>query len=459
MISLDALRARQPKELLQSDVYQAVPPEDLAPQDLEELASNSVLIDPAKVLQVYRKHVMSDDQPDVAVLVRAFTQLGFIFDPNSFYSTADRQILITHKHFRQLAHDLVEARLDLPTEVAPLLIYAMSCLEYRCGPLLATLLDIVESHVHLWRPEILTLILHSCASLGLTSGVRIEFDLQDRGRTRDYSHVSRLLLEELIRRLDFPEACNQMSTQDWARACFAAVMTDLYDVPCGEGFALPVLVTAACEHIEKLEDLETSGWAQFFLYQTLYCVDVEKPACEEAVKRAMPMWIQEKLHMRWLDSVVLHAQPQGADTMQVEVDAALKRTGTQASLNCSVGRDWDEQHCWFAGFLLNPKIALECDSMLPLGPGRPLPSGWLALKVRVLQKMGHKAVTIHRCFWDKLSEDQKDEQILYLRSQVGYRHDKERAKQERPVRQEPHIYKGMERKESDWRPLPSPPSE
>jgi hypothetical protein len=28
--------------------------------------------------------------------------------------------------------------------------------------------------------------------------------------------------------------------------------------------------------------LENSGWAQFFLYQTLYCVDVEKPACEEA---------------------------------------------------------------------------------------------------------------------------------------------------------------------------------
>jgi len=27
----------------------------------------------------------------------------------------------------------------------------------------------------------------------------------------------------------------------------------------------------------------------------------------------------------------------------------------QALLNCSFGREWDEQHCWFAGFLMEPK--------------------------------------------------------------------------------------------------------
>lgn len=32
---------------------------------------------------------------------------------------------------------------------------------------------------------------------------------------------------------------------------------------------------------------------------------------------------------------------------------------SEALLNCSFGRDWDEQHCWFAGFLLEPKVRHE----------------------------------------------------------------------------------------------------
>merc|ERR1712187_795450 len=103
-------------------------------------------------------------------------------------------------------------------------------------------------------------------------------------------------------------------------------MAGLYDIPRGDGHAIPALVSAASACIERQENLDNSGWAQFFLYQTLYCVDVEKPACEDAVKRAMPMWIQERLHMRWLDSIVLLAQPQGADRLQTDIDQALKRT-------------------------------------------------------------------------------------------------------------------------------------
>jgi len=171
------------------------------------------------------------------------------------------------------------------------------------------------------------------------------------------------------------------------------------------------------------------------------------------------MWIQERLHERWLDSIVLPAQPQGADKMQRDVDASLQRTNTQALLNCSVGRDWDEQHCWFAGFLLEPKIALECDSMLPLGPGRPRSSGWLSLKSRLLKKMGYTVVTMHRCFWEKLTEDQKDEQIRRLRVQCGYKHNQELERREKKIRQTPHTYKGLEPKKKEWQPEPQPRSE
>merc|ERR1712187_839114 len=98
--------------------------------------------------------------------------------------------------------------------------------------------------------------------------------------------------------------------------------------------------------------------------------------------------------------------------------------------NCSIGREWDEQHCWFAGFLLKPKVAIECDSMIPLGPGRPLASGWVSMKSRIFRRMGHTVVTIHRCFWSHLTEDQKDEQVLRLRAEVGYIHDKDQEKRE-----------------------------
>jgi len=240
-------------------------------------------------------------------------------------------------------------------------------------------------------------------------------------------------------------------------------MAGMYDVPAGSGAAagslLPALVAAACAQVRGPEELDQSGWAQFFLYQTLYCVDVEKPAAEEAVKRAMPMWIQERLHQRWLDGIVLYAQPQGSDKMQQDVDRSLRRTHTQALLNCSAGRSWDEQHCWFAGFLLNPQIALECDYMLPLGPGRPRPSGWLTLKSRILRKIGYKVVTIHRCFWDRLSEDQKDDQVLRMRAELGYRHSPELQRAQRPVRQTPYRKDEREKKKSweprPWGPVPS----
>ena len=141
---------RQPRELLQTDVFRTVPPEDLTPTDLAELATAEVATDPARVMQIYRRHVESGGMdatagqifvlplgavvsssfqqvarllgPSKQVFIRTWAQLGFLFDPNSFFSSADRQNLTRHKHFRCLAHDLWKVRADVPDAAVPLLL-------------------------------------------------------------------------------------------------------------------------------------------------------------------------------------------------------------------------------------------------------------------------------------------------------------------------------------------------
>jgi len=353
----------------------------------------------------------------------------------------------------------------LPDAAAPVLLYAMSCLDYRCAPLLPSLLDAVERQLVVCRTDVLTLVLHSLASLGLPGPEeQTVFDLEDGSPSRCFRALPGMVVNELGRRAlaasmaELPDF-DRVSMQDWSRAAFAMAMANLYDTRVGDHEVLPMLVAHACSGVKDVAHLDQGGWVQFFLYQTLYAVDVEKPGCEEAVKRAMPMWIQERLHTRWLNDIVLSAQPQGADAMQREVDASLQRTGTQSLLNCSVGREWDEQHCWFTHFLLSPKIALECDSMQPLGLGRPLPSGWQQMKSRLLRRMGYRVVTLHNSIWKNLTEDQRDEQILQIRATLGYRHDHELAKRTREIRQKAHTYKGIEAKQKEWSPLPSAPSE
>jgi len=239
-ISLDNIRARQPVQLLRNDVYRAIPPEDVTPGDLNELASNEIIVDPSKILKVYKRHVAGDIRgPDVSVLLRAFTQLGFLFDPNSFFASADRQILRSHEDFRALVHDLNRARDQIPDAAAPVLLYAMSCLEYRCAPLLPQLLEVVERNLLQWRTDVLALLLHSIASLGIAgcdsgqSDDPVVFDLPGGLQSRNFSGLSNLLAAELGRRAvqasEF-EDCAQVGLQDWARASFAMVMANAYDV-------------------------------------------------------------------------------------------------------------------------------------------------------------------------------------------------------------------------------------
>ncbi len=261
--------------------------------------------------------------------------------------------------------------------------------------------------------------------------------------------------------------------QFWGLALFACVRMDHWDTHMGDFMASATL------SLESRQEVDDCGWLGFNLYQTLYVADCLKPReptkyvensvvensvdekcspngarilseekttsdnttadtsrgeargearrdLEYEVKRACPMWVQERLHESWLDGTLLKAQPQGSDYLQLDVEKALNRTDTQASINTSVGRQSDEQHCFFAGHLLlgyPHNIALEYDGTTPLGPDRPRTSGNLSLKQRLLSRVfGLKTATIHRVFWERLNEDEKDEQILRLRAQLGYEH-------------------------------------
>lgn len=182
-------------------------------------------------------------------------------------------------------------------------------------------------------------------------------------------------------------------------------------------YLVPVFLRRACEKLTK-EQLEHSGWVQFFLYETLYCTDVEQPAAALEIKKAVPFAFQLQLHLTWLDQILVSAQPQGSELLQLDVDSVLRRLHVKdALINCSAGRSWDEQHCWFAGhFIKKKKLVLEYDYLMPLGPGRPKVGGWLACKRRLFNKFGLHVATIHKCFWDMSNAEQKEIQITRLLS-------------------------------------------
>ncbi|XP_026192696.1 uncharacterized protein LOC34621075 [Cyclospora cayetanensis] len=165
------------------------------------------------------------------------------------------------------------------------------------------------------------------------------------------------------------------------------------------------------------ETLQHSGWLQHYLYKILYLADVEKPQSAEAIKRAVPFGLQKSLHLRWLDGILLNGQPQGSEDLQSDVFSCLSRLNCVSYLNCSLGRPDDEQHLFFASLLIRQRnLAIETDYLMPLGPGRPKPSGLVGCKQRLFSKFGVNVAVIHRCLWDRLSFEQKDIQMSRLLS-------------------------------------------
>ncbi len=393
------LDMRVPKELKKVVVRedrQTIPPGELWKHYAEIVQAAQG--NPGTIMDAIRQYMRSEDEVDVKFLITSLAELGSSFDPNSFWATGDKQILIKNVYFKYLIADLIESKDKIESSQVPVVIYSLACLEYRPARLMSHLIDQVRSNLSSWRLEVLANLSWSLSSLNV----------------EDEKIVGEILNEARVRFNDYPEAG---SVHDWAQLAFACTLTGLYDYGC-VGF-----LSNACSRLRTTAQLDRSGWAQFWIYQTLYCVDVEIPQRAAEIQKAVPMWIQERLHFRWLDGILTTCQPQGADIFQLDVDAAMKRTNTQALINCSVSRESDEHPCWFAGHKLNPKIAIEYNSLLPTESGEFRPCGWIELKKRLFAKMGYSTVVLNQKSWNQLTEQQKDEQIMLLRLQLGYTHD------------------------------------
>jgi len=393
------LDLRVPKELRKVVVRserQAIPPGQVWEHYVGQVQSAAG--DPGAIISAVAEYMKTEDNMDIRFLVTAVCELGSSFDFNSFWATGDKQILKDNYYFKCLISDLIEAQGQISPGQVPAILYSLACLEYRPARLMPGLVGLVRSHLKEWRLEVLSNLAYSLGTLNWDTAI-----------------VDELLAESVGRFAEFPELGD---LHDWSQLAFISAMRGTYA-------STDLFLGKAVGHLKTTAQLDRSGWAQFFLYQTLYGADVEKPGNVHLIQQAVPMWVQERLHYRWLDGVVTTCQPQGIDLFQMDVDAVLKRTNTQSLINCSVGRESDDQHCWFAGHKLNPKIAWEYDSQLPIKQGEFRPSGWLEFKARVLRKCGYTVAVIHRGVWTKLNESQKDEQIHLLRAKLGYIHSEE----------------------------------
>ncbi|EER12829.1 conserved hypothetical protein [Perkinsus marinus ATCC 50983] len=419
MTQQSVLDTMLPKELKKMDltrIYQMIPPGGMSEFFLKRLhKAMRKGGNPARVLGLYKQYQRREDYPSMEFLVRCMICLGYCFDWHSFWSVRDRQVLTSTKMFRFLASDLVSGADKIRPRDHLGLLYALACLHYRPPALVPIILQGIESNISQYRLEALANAAHSMAVLGLDSK---ELMVVYECYNKDFSGLlERVVSEAFVRYGSIPEAG---SINDWAQLAYAMTLHGMYDLqgPSGE-FILPAFLANACSGITSEKIADGMGWAGYHLYLTLYSLDVEKPEVEIPAKKAVPMEVQLKLHTTWLRNILLPAQPQGSEKLQLDVDAAFKRTNTQALINCSVGRPDDEQHTIFAGHKLNPGIAFEYDYLHPVAPDTPKVSGIVAHKLRLMRHFGIYSVVVHDCFWSKLTDDQKDEQVVVLRTKLG----------------------------------------
>ncbi|UKK00038.2 hypothetical protein MACK_000104 [Theileria orientalis] len=395
------LESFEPKSLRRLKVFDETPPEDFRKWFFERLTSH--YSNPRSILRLYRKYISVDDYPCYSWLVRCLCQLGNSFSFNSFWSPRDRQALVSLPLFKYLIFDLIERKHFIHPRHVPRLIFALSALEYRCWPLLIHIADLVKKHLQDWRLSTLALLIGCLVKLGFDNTTIPENDL--------YNIIS-LLLNEVETR-DPADS----TPFDWALLSYSLVLTNRYEWPDHENAALPLYLSRACQDL-NLENLPLSGWTQYYLYMTLYCADVEKPRNESQIKRSVPFHLQESLFTRLLNEILIHAQPQGSEMLQKDVDTVLEGMGnTEALINCSVGRPDDEQHCLFAGHLFpNRRLCFEYNYLLPAPDGTPVEGGLVSFRRRLFNKLGYNTVVIHRFQWDALTVLEKEEQLMHILS-------------------------------------------
>ncbi|ORM40472.1 uncharacterized protein BXIN_1844 [Babesia sp. Xinjiang] len=397
------LESFEPRSLRRLKVFDSTPPDDIRRVYFEKLTSN--YSNPRSILKLYRSYIAVDDYPSYSWLVRCLCQLGNAFSFNSFWSPFDRQALVGLPLFKYLIFDLIERKRYLHPRHAPRVLFALTALDYRCWQLLPDIIDLVESHLEQWRLPTLSCLIFCCVQLGL-------HNVPLGGTSTSNSSVVDLLFNEVLRR-DPADA----SGFDWALLSYCLVLTNRYEWPSKCESALPLFLQRACMTL-SLETLPLSGWVQYMLYLTLYCTDVERPQNETAIKQSVPFEFQESLHTRWLNDILVHAQPQGSEQLQKDVDSVLEGLGiTEGLINCSVGREDDEQHCLFAGHVFpNRRLCFEYNYLQCRPDGEPVEGGLISFRRRIFRNCGYNVAVLHKGQWDCLSLSDKEEQLLRILS-------------------------------------------
>ncbi|GAW80276.1 hypothetical protein, conserved [Plasmodium gonderi] len=410
------------------DIFDFVPPENFLSFYFEKL--DKCYSNPRSILRLYKEYIEKEDYPNYNWLVRCFCQLGNVFGFNSFWSIKDKEGIHELKLFKYLVFDLIERKEKIKARHCPRLLYALCCLDYRCYFLLPTILEIVEMNLDKFRIPTLCMISFSLSYLGLTDQ-DVQFG-SENNLSRSYNLIKKIL-NCIYENKD--EAKKDMTNFCWSLLSYVIVMNNMYEFPSKEknGISsfLPEILKNACEGLTK-ENIGESGWVQYYLYITLYCCDVEKPCNELMIKESIPLHIQEYLHLKWLDNILITAQNQGSEKMQLEMENIIQKLQLKNFfINLSVGRKIDEQHCFFTSHFYKPlNLCIEYDYFHPIGFNRPLVNGTISLKNRIFKKLNFNVVNIHKCFWDVLTDEQKESQLIRILEHFQTQHDKKNREQE-----------------------------
>ncbi|SBT70985.1 conserved Plasmodium protein, unknown function [Plasmodium malariae] len=374
--------------------------------------------------ELYKEYIEKEDYPNYNWLVRCFCQLANVFGFNSFWSVKDKEAIHELKLFKYLVYDLIERKELIKARHCPRLLYAMCCLDYRCYFMLPTILEIIEMNIEKYRIPTLCMVSFSLSYLGL-----INKDIQFgsvNNLSRSYNVIINVMNNIYERR---EEAKKDTTNFCWSLLAYVLVINNLYTFPLrsspdnnisdegstrGSSF-LPEVLKNACMSLTK-ENISESGWVQYFLYITLYCCDIEKPSNELEIKESIPFFIQEYLHLKWLDNILITAQNQGSEKIQLEMENIIQKLHLKNFfINLSVGRKIDEQHCFFTSHFYKPlNLCIEYDYFHPIGMNRPLINGIISLKNRIFKKLNYNVVNIHKCYWDILTNEQKELQLIKI---------------------------------------------
>ncbi|SOV76399.1 conserved Plasmodium protein, unknown function [Plasmodium sp. gorilla clade G3] len=415
------------------DLFDFVPPENFVSSYFEKL--DKCYSNPRSILRLYKDYIEKEDYPNYNWLIRCFCQLANIFGFNSFWSVKDKEAIHELKLFKYLVYDLIEKKEKIKARHCPRLLYAMCCLDYRCYFLLPTILEIIEMNIEKYRFPTLCMISFCLSYLGLTNQ-SVQFGCENY-LSRNYNLIIKIMHNLYERRgegkIDSTNFC-------WSLLSFVMVINNMYEYPSKENSFLPEILKNACNSLTK-ENIPESGWVQYFLYMTLYCCDVEKPSNELQIKESIPYYIQEYLHLKWLDNILITAQNQGSEKMQLEMENIINKLQLKNFfINLSVGRKIDEQHCFFTSHFYKPlNLCIEYDYFHPIGQNRPLVSGIISLKNRIFKKLNFNVVNIHKCYWDPLNDDQKEAQLIKIIETFQQKQDPKRKTESKELYEEKYF--------------------